>query len=49
MDHIISGMDSEISNEFMKSLSKQGIKFSLETKVKKILKLRNSVKLETIN
>ena len=49
MDHITSGMDREISNEFMKILSKQGIKFSLETKVNKILKLSNSVKLETIN
>ncbi len=49
MDHITSGMDREISNEFMKILAKQGIKFSLETKVKKILKLKNSVKLETID
>ena len=49
MDHITSGMDREISNEFMKILSKQGIKFSLETKVNKILKLSNSVKLETTN
>ena len=49
MDHITSGMDREISNEFMKILAKQGIKFSLETKVNKILKLSNSVKLETTN
>ena len=49
MDHITSGMDREISNEFMKILIKQGIKFSLETKVNKILKLSNSVKLETTN
>ena len=49
MDHITSGMDREISNEFMKILTKQGIKFSLETKVNKILKLSNSVKLETTN
>tara|TARA_E500000331_G_scaffold154589_1_gene150199 strand:- start:2662 stop:4062 length:1401 start_codon:yes stop_codon:yes gene_type:complete len=49
MDHITSGMDREISNEFMKILVKQGIKFSLETKVKKIIKLNNSVKLETLD
>ncbi len=49
MDHITSGMDREVSNEFKKILVKQGIKFSLETKVNKILKLTNSIKLETTN
>jgi len=33
LDHITPGMDREISNEFQKILSKQGIKFKLNNKV----------------
>ena len=33
LDHITPGMDRDISNEFMKILKKQGIKFNLNTKV----------------
>ena len=33
LDHITPGMDREISKEFQKILTKQGIKFSLENKV----------------
>ena len=33
LDHITPGMDREISNEFQKILSKQGIKFKLGSKV----------------
>jgi dihydrolipoamide dehydrogenase len=40
-------MDREISNEFMKILKKQGIKFQLNTKVEKILKNQNGVSIET--
>mgnify|MGYP001169294460 FL=1 len=43
LDHITPGMDKEISNEFMKILIKQGIKFSLQTKVNSIKKTNNSV------
>ncbi len=43
LDHITPGMDKEISNEFMKILTKQGIKFSLQTKVNSIKKTNNSV------
>ena len=43
LDHITPGMDKEISNEFMKILKKQGIKFSLQTKVNSIKKTNNSV------
>ena len=32
LDHITPGMDREISNEFQKILTKQGIKFKLESK-----------------
>ena len=47
LDHIIPGVDLEISKEFQKILSKQGIVFHLETKVDKILKQKNSVKVFT--
>ena len=47
LDHITPGMDREISNEFMKILKKQGIKFQLNTKVKKITKIQNGVSIET--
>ena len=38
LDHITPGMDKEISNEFMKILKKQGIKFHMQHKVEKITK-----------
>ena len=46
LDHIIPGMDREISKEFMKILSKQGIKFHLKTKVEKISKSNKSVLID---
>jgi dihydrolipoamide dehydrogenase len=33
LDHITPGMDREVSNEFQKILTKQGIKFKMESKV----------------
>ena len=36
LDHITSGMDSEISKEFLKILQKQGMKFHLESKVESV-------------
>ena len=47
LDHIIPGMDLDISKEFQKILAKQGIKFFLETKVDKIVKQKKSVKVFT--
>ena len=38
LDHITPGMDKEISNEFMKILKKQGIKFHMQHKVETIKK-----------
>ena len=38
LDHITPGMDKEISNEFMKILKKQGIKFHMQHKVDQIIK-----------
>ena len=47
LDHIIPGMDLDISKEFQKVLTKQGIKFLLDTKVDKIVIQKNSVKIFT--
>jgi len=45
LDHIIPGMDMEISKEFYKILQKQGIKFLLETKVEEVRKKNNQLTL----
>ncbi len=47
LDHITPGLDKEISNEFMKILKKQNIKFELNTKVEKITKNNQGVVIET--
>ena len=49
LDHITPGMDKEISNEFMKILKKQNIKFHMNTKVEKITKKGENVEIETSN
>jgi len=49
LDHITPGLDKEISNEFMKILKKQNIKFELNTKVEKITKNNLGVVIETSN
>ena len=49
LDHITPGMDKEISSEFMKILKKQGLKFHLNTKVEKIVKNNNGVRIDTID
>ena len=47
LDHITPGLDKEISNEFLKILKKQNIKFHLNTKVEKIRKTDKGVNVET--
>ena len=47
LDHITPGLDKEVSNEFMKILKKQNIKFELNTKVEKIAKSDQGVVIET--
>ncbi len=47
LDHITPGMDKEISNEFMKILKKQGIKFHMQHKVEKITKKNFSAVIST--
>ena len=47
LDHITPGMDREISNEFMKILKKQGIKFHMQHKVEKIKKNNTAVIVST--
>ena len=46
LDHIIPGMDSEVSKEFQKILTKQGIKFLLNNKVTKVKDENNKVTVE---
>ncbi len=47
LDHITPGMDKEISNEFMKILKKQGIKFHMQHKVDNITKKNSSAVIST--
>ena len=49
LDHITPGMDKEISNEFMKILKKQNLKFHMNTKVEKITKKNENVEIETLD
>ena len=49
LDHITPGMDREISNEFQKILSKQGIKFKMESKVESITDQGKSVLISYTN
>ena len=46
LDHITPGMDREVSKEFQKILTKQGMKFRLNSKVTKIKDLIKSVVVE---
>ena len=47
LDHITPGMDREISEEFMKILKKQNIKFHLNRKVSNIKKTNSGVQIST--
>ena len=47
LDHITPGMDKEISKEFMKILTKQGINFHLQTKVDSIKKNNKGASIST--
>ena len=47
LDHIIPGMDKEISKELMKILKKQGLNFHLQTKVDSIKKDKKGVVIKT--
>ena len=45
LEHITPGMDREISNEFQKILTKQGIKFKMNTKVNSVKNLSSGVSI----
>ena len=49
LDHITPGMDKEISKEFQKILTKQGINFKLECKVKSVKKSEQGVQINFVN
>jgi len=49
LDHIIPGMDKDISTEFLKILSKQGIDFKLDSKVTDVRILNKKVLVDFTN
>ena len=49
LDHITTGMDKEISSEFMKILKKQGMKFNMKNKVETIQKNNSGAVVSTID
>ena len=49
LDHITPGMDREISKEFEKILTKQGIKFELNSKVTTVKTLQDKLMVQFIN
>ncbi len=49
LDYITPGMDREISNEFQKILTKQGIKFKMGSKVESVKDKGNSVSISYVN
>ena len=49
LDHITPGMDKEVSSEFLKILTKQGIKFKLSSKVTTVTNKGNQVEVSFEN
>ena len=49
LDHIIPGMDKDISAEFLKILKKQGINFKLESKVTAVSVVKNKAIVDFTN
>jgi len=49
LDHIIPGMDKNISTEFLKILNKQGINFKLESKVTRVSVVKNKAVVDFTN
>ena len=49
LDFITPGMDREVSNEFQKILTKQGIQFKLNNKVTAVTNTKNKVVVDYIN
>ena len=49
LDHIISGMDKDISTEFLKILNKQGINFKLDSKVTSVNVIKNKAVVDFTN
>ena len=49
LDHITPGMDREVSKEFQKILTKQGIEFKLNNKVTAVTNIKNKVVVDFTN
>ena len=49
LDHILPGMDKDISTEFHKILSKQGVNFKLDSKVTSVNIVKNKAIVDFTN
>ena len=49
LDHILPGMDKDISNEFLKILTKQGISFKLDSKVTNVSSAKDKTIVDFTN
>ena len=49
LDHIIPGMDRDVSDEFLKILKKQGINFKLDSKVTSVSTVKNKTIVDFTN
>tara|TARA_Y100000590_G_scaffold357007_1_gene411575 strand:- start:5631 stop:7037 length:1407 start_codon:yes stop_codon:yes gene_type:complete len=49
LDHILPGMDKDISSEFLKILQKQGIQFKLDSKVTKVQSSKSNAVVDFTN
>ena len=49
LDHIIPGMDKDVSSEFLKILNKQGINFKLDTKVTGVSVIKGKAVIDFTN
>ena len=49
LDHIIPGMDKDVSSEFLKILNKQGINFKLDSKVTNVNIVKNKAVVDFTN
>jgi len=49
LDHIVPGMDKDISTEFLKILKKQGINFKLDCKVEDVSLIENNAIVDFVN
>jgi len=49
LDHIVPGIDKDVSNEFLKILNKQGINFKLDSKVTNVHSIKDKTTVDFID